>query len=137
MRLIPIHPENIKLALKDVEKYILRGLEFADNKYNLEDIKDLISQNILILWVVYNDESKKPIGCLLTELLEYPQVRALSIFIISGDDLESILTLLPDLIEYAKHVGCKKIEFYGRPGWERVMKSHSFEKTHTVMRLNL
>jgi len=42
-----------------------------------------------------------------------------------------------DLISYAKSVGCRKIELYGRHGWERVLSKLDFVKTHTVMRLNL
>lgn len=137
MKLIPIHPENLSLAWKDVETFLKDGLEHADGKYGLGDIKELISAELLILWVVYNEEKEKAVGCVLTEVLKYPKVQALSIFLLAGNDFTEMLTVFDDLKEYAKGVGCNRIEFYGRPGWENTLKPLSFEKIHTVMRLNL
>lgn len=137
MRLIPIHPDNLKQAWKDVSKYIETGMEYTDGKYVLEDIKEAILTQSLILWVVYNDEEKRAQGCVLTEIYEYPQKRCLMIFLLAGDDFEKIVTLLPDLMEYGKGRGCQCLEFYGRSGWERILAEHNFEKIHTVMRLNI
>lgn len=137
MKLIPVHPDNLNLAWKDVEKYITQGLEYGDNKYKVEDIKQMIETECLILWVVYNDEKNQAIGCVLTEIFDYPQTRCLMIFLLAGDDFEKIVTLLPDLTSYGKSKGCERIEFYGRCGWERILKAYNFEKIHTVMRLNI
>jgi len=137
MRLIPIHPDNLKKAWNDVEGYITRGLEYADGKYTLSDVKQMILDQGLILWVVYNDEEKKAQGCVLTEIFDYPQSRCLMIFLVSGDNFDKIVTLLPDLMEYGKGRGCARLEFYGRPGWEKVLKAQNFEKIHTVMRLKI
>lgn len=137
MRLIPIHPENLKQAWKDVEKYVARGIEYTDDKYSVADIKEAILGQNLILWVVYNDEEKRAQGCVLTEIYEYPQKRCLMIFLLAGDGFDRIVTLLPDLMEYGKGRGCVSLEFYGRPGWEKTLRPHGFEKIHTVMRLNI
>lgn len=137
MKLIPVHPENLHLAWKDVESYVEQGLEHADGKYNAKDIHELIRQEKLILWVVYNTEKVAPAGCIITEVLQYPRVRVLSVFLLAGDDLSQIMTLLDDLIDYGHSAGCKKMEFYGRSGWEKALKSSGFEKIHIVMRLNI
>lgn len=137
MRMIPIHPDNLKQAWRDVEKYIIKGLEHADGKYSLDNIRDMILDQSLILWVVYNDEEKRAQGCVLTEMFDYPQKRCLMIFLLAGDDFDKMVTLLPDLMEYGKGRGCVSIEFYGREGWEKTLKVHNFEKIHTVMRLKI
>ncbi len=137
MRLIPIRPENAHLAWKDIEKHIKSGLEYTDGKYKLEDIYDAIIEQSMILWVVYNDERERAIGCVLTETLQYPRIKALSIFLLAGDNFDEIVLAFDELKEYAKSIGCSTIEFYGRPGWEKILKPHSFVKTHIVMRFNL
>lgn len=137
MRLIPVTPENLKLAWKDVGKYVEQGLEYTDGKYAVNDVRALLGEGLLILWVVYNEEKEKAIGCLLTEVLQYPRVKSLSIFLLGGDDFPQIVEVLEDLKNYARSIECKTIEFYGRAGWEKVLKPYDFEKTHIVMRLDL
>lgn len=137
MRLIPVHPQNLKLAWKDVASFIESALPHGDDKYGLEDIKELIAKELLILWVVYNEDTEKAEGCILTEVLKYPRAQALSIFLLAGNDFSAIVGVFEELMDYAKGVGCSRIEFYGRPGWEKVLKPLNFEKIHTIMRLNL
>jgi hypothetical protein len=137
MKLIVVRPENIDLAWPDVEKYIAQGLEHADHKYNLNDVKEMLHSQSLNLWVVYNEEKQKAMGCALTQVLQYPQLKALSIFLLAGDDFSKMLKFMEELKEYAARIECKTIEFYGRPGWEKMLKAYNFEKIHTVMRLNL
>jgi hypothetical protein len=137
MKLIPIQPDNMKLAWKDVAHHIEKGLEYTHGKYVLDDIKELILSKELTLWVIYNDTIQKAVGCLLTQLLQYPQMRCLSVFLMSADDFDEAVTLLDDLKENAKMAECKSIELYGRVGWEKLLKPFDFEKIHTVMRLSL
>lgn len=137
MRLIPIHPQNLDLALKDVARHIHAALEHSDNKYTYEDVIGLLKAESLILWVVYNDEIEKAIGCLLTETIRYPQRQCLYIFLLGGDDFDGMTQCLDELQEYAKGIGCDSIEFFGREGWERRLQRFQFKKIHTVMSLEL
>lgn len=137
MKLIPIQPENLKLAVKDVGGYLEAALAYTDGKYNLQDTLEMILKGMQVLWVVYNEEKEKAIGALVTEILAYPRSKALCIFLLGGENFEQIVTAFPELKEYAVGVGCKTIEFYGRDGWEKTLNPIGFEKTHIVMRLNL
>ncbi len=136
-RLIPVHPENLEIALKDVNSYIVRGLPYIDGKFFYEDIVKFLSEEELVLWVIYNDKENQACGCLITEVLDYPQIRALSIFLLSADDFSQAVQCLEQLKDYAKRVQCKSIEFMGREGWEKKLEPHNFKKIHTIMRLKL
>lgn len=137
MRLIPIHPQNIDLALKDIGKHIHAALEYANDKYTFEDVVSLVKAESLILWVVYNDDRQEAVGCLLTETIKYPQKQCLFIFLLGGDCFDEIWQCFDELKEYAKGIGCDSLEFYGRPGWEKLLQAFQFKKIHTVMSLEL
>lgn len=78
-RLIPIHPDNLTLALKDVSKYLVKALDYAID-YKLDDVKKFLFSNQMTLWVVYNDDKAKATGCLVTEVTQHPQTQCLTIF---------------------------------------------------------
>jgi len=128
---------NVELALRDVGKHIYAGLEYADSKYNYDDVISLVKAESLILWVVYNDDKQRAIGCLLTETIKYPQKQSLFIFLLGGEDFDEMMECFGELVEYAKGIKCDTIEFYGRPGWERRLRDFQFKKIHTVMSLEL
>ncbi len=136
MKLIPVSPENVHLAWKDVGKYAGEALVYADDKYTVADVHEMLANGLLTLWVVYNDEKDKAVGCLLTEIIEHPRMRVLSIFL-AGGEFSNMILVLDDLKDYALSAKCKNIEFYGRPGWEKTLKPWGFDKIHTVMRLKL
>lgn len=137
MRLIPIHPQNLDLALQDVGKHIHAALEHSNDKYTYEDVMSLVKAESLILWVVYNDDKQKAIGCLLTETIQYPQRKCLYIFLLGGDDFDDMAQCFDEIHEYAKGIGCDSIEFCGREGWEKRLRRFQFKKVHTVMSLEL
>ena len=137
MKLIPIQPENITLAMRDVRGFLESALEYTDGKYNVTDILEHVRSGMQVLWVVYNEEKEKAIGCLVTEILVYPRTKALLIFLLGGSDFSEIVTILDDLKDYAIGVGCKSLELYGRAGWEKILTPLGFDKTHIVMRANI
>lgn len=139
MKLIPVHPDNLNLALKDkdVEQYLVKGVEYLNGKYILEDLIASINKQDMVLWVVYNEDREKCVGCVITETYQFPRLRSLNIFLYAGMDLELCLPLLEELKIYAKGVGCTKIEFYGRNGWERKLKQYGFDNSHIVMECDL
>lgn len=137
MRLIPIHPQNLDLALKDIGMHIHSALKHSNEKYTFEDVISLLKAESLILWVVYNDDKARAVGCVITETVKYPQKQALFIFLLGGEDFEELAQCFGELQEYAKGIGCDSIEFFGRSGWEKRLGDFQFKKIHTVMSMEL
>lgn len=136
MRLIPIAPLNLKMAWKDVEKYIISVLPYMGGKYSLDEIKRLIETEVLILWVVYNDEKKQAVGCLLTQIIDDTQCRCLSIFLVNCDDFSNTFNvILPMIKEYATGIHCEWIELSNWSDWIVNLPQHGFNCIQTVMRL--
>ena len=44
---------------------------------------------------------------------------------------------IDDIAAWAKRQGCKKMEVFARPGWERVLKHKGYVKTHVQIEKEL
>ena len=51
--------------------------------------------------------------------------------------IDTILDYVEDLEAWAKDQGCKKMELFARPGWEKVMKPKGYKKTHVQIEKEL
>lgn len=84
------------------------------------------------LWV--GERDGEPMVAVLTtigpDLLQTMQVTHAA-----GREREAWLHLWADLEEWAKSIGCKRIEAVARPGWERVLKD--MKKTHVILEKRL
>ena len=116
-----------------VEPLIEKALEYSDGKYEIWDIFNSIESKEMQLWLVTED--KKIIGCGVTQIVVYPQKNICLIVLLAGEDFDKWAHFLNEVKEWAKDIGCKSIETYGRPGWERKLKN--WTKIHTVLRINL
>ena len=84
----------------------------------LEDIYKLIQSERYDLWLVM--ESTDVLVAVLTEMLNYPQVKVLRILYIGGNDLDRALEAFDQLELWAKRDGAVRCEVSGRMGWVRV-----------------
>jgi N-acyl-L-homoserine lactone synthetase len=50
--------------------------------------------------------------------------------ITTGEQFERWYDYMDNICEWAKANGCAKMEIFARPGWERILKSKGFTKTH-------
>lgn len=131
----PVKRDDLFNIWNQVVPYLEKALQFSDEKFKIDDILRGCMKQDMMLWVVYNDD--KLSGCFVTELFDYPQDRRLNILLLSGDGFDDIVEHLEKFKEWASANGANAIEMYGRPGWKKVLEPHGFERTHTVMRLNI
>jgi len=75
-------------------------------------------------------------ACVVTEIHDYPQKRAVNIFL-AGGDLDVIRDGMPDVAEYAKAIGATELTMTGRSGWLRALASQGWAKSHVAMRLEI
>ena len=129
MRITRLLKDDLDEFWPDVEYLISSALRYADRKYSSQDILLDLTKGDKQLWVVYTKTDI--VGCVVTEILLYPQEKRLGIFIAAGRDFESWVHLRVDIYAWAKRYGCKTCEFYGRKGWER--KLPSFKLIHICM----
>ena len=105
------------------EHWISSAIKHQDS-YNLSDIKERIEAGIFHIWA-----GKESV--MITEIVEYPRMKALNLLFCGGDYSE-LEQMLPSLEQFAKHFGCKRLYGGGRKGWLRKIKHLGFETEYLI-----
>ena len=71
-----------------------------------------------------------PEGCIITEIMVYPNTKALHVFL-AGGHLEQILHMTKDVTQWAKLQGCSFASFDGRFGWQKPLEKLGW-KPHSI-----
>ena len=108
----------------------------TNGAFAADDIKDLCKQGAMQLWLVV-DETDEVLATVVTELRNYPNFKVCDARIVTGRHMEKWQHHVEDLEIWAKAKGCKKMELFARPGWERVMKPKGYVKTHVQIEKDL
>lgn len=109
-----------------VEGYLKGAADYSFGRYTVEDIKEGLLTKPQNLWIAF--EGDDVYGVVVTAFTYYPKMVALDMVFTGGKELpkwkSEMLTLLQ---RFAKDSGCKIIESYGRPGWEKVFKNDGYK----------
>jgi hypothetical protein len=112
--------------LERCKPWIEAAISYGGGSHTFKDVVDGILTNKMQFW-----PSEK--GCIVTEIIQYPQTRNLHIFL-AGGDLEQILDYNDSLKEYASLQGCDAVTLAGRPGWKKVLKDLGYEQQFIVLK---
>jgi hypothetical protein len=95
-----------------------------------DDVMSCLQIGSMQLW---RDGARK--GIAVTEIQKLPQYDLLLIFMVAGrDPREWLAEGQHQLDSFARAVGCKFIEFIGRPGWEKLCHEHGYTEKFIRMR---
>lgn len=92
---------------------IEKALPYNGGTHTIEDIEAGLAAGRFHFWGAEK-------SAVVTEFVEYPQLRALNVFLIGGE-LNEVRAMAPQIEQYAREHGCKRIQGAGRPGWERAL----------------
>lgn len=108
-----------------IKKWIEDALEYSPGTHDLEDILYAISTGEMQLFANKG-------GCAVTQIVEYPKKKVLFVFL-AGGELDSVISLHDEAMEYAKSRGCDTLMQIGRMGWTRELKKHGWENKSACM----
>lgn len=100
--------------------WVQAALDDAGNTHTLDDIKALIEQGKCQLWL-------GEASALVTDIMDWPQERALLLWLAGGDLDELRGVLRPQAEDFGKRIGCRRSMIIGRQGWARALKEHGYE----------
>lgn len=136
MKVSRVYTKDIETMWPFIEGYMKRAAKYTYGRFEAEDIKEGLLKNPQQLWVAFND--KKIYGAVVTEVTKYPRMTALTVHFLAGIEFESWKEPMLKLVQqFGKDNGCKLIDSYGRPGWEKVWANYGYTKRFIFYELPL
>jgi len=130
MQVSLVPTEYVELVWPNIREYMIGAAEYTFGRFSAADIKgELIRRkNEQQLWVAFEDENNY-YGAVVTEVFQYPQMRALIMHFTGGEKLPRWKKPMLEILQkFARENECDVIESYGRPGWEKVFKKDGYEQ---------
>jgi hypothetical protein len=126
---------DIDQVWADIESYIEGAAKYTHGRYTADDIRQTFKEGGQQLWIAYDD---KIYGAVITEIMEYPQMRALVMHFTGGIQLPKWKNeMLSVLRSFAKDNNCQTIESFGRTGWKKVFSKDGFKSKFMFYELSV
>ena len=109
--------------LQRCSPWIEAALEYSGGTHDFIDVAEGINKGTMQLWPT-------PKGCIVTEIVVYPRKRMLNVFL-GGGELDQILDMHQDVIQWAKAQGCTALTMTGRVGWKKPLAKHGWDQLHS------
>ncbi len=110
--------------------YLAAGITDMDS---LAGVRKAVENRSAQLWVMHH--GNRFIGAIITKITDHDNGRVFTICHLGGTMIRSWMPYFPDLEDYARVNGCKRIVIVGREGFVRLLPG--FRKTATVMEKDL
>lgn len=117
----PIDHSNTQLLVSEffrVKRHIDAALEYAKDTHEPKDILHGVQQGYFQFFPLEK-------SAIVTEIIDYPKITSCRFFLAGGDLIE-LRDAERQVCDWAKTVGCRRVEIAGRPGWERAL--HGYDK---------
>tara|TARA_R110002020_G_scaffold70358_5_gene182589 strand:+ start:1717 stop:2136 length:420 start_codon:yes stop_codon:yes gene_type:complete len=129
--LVPV--TDIRNVWGDISRHIKKATDYTYGRYEEIDVLHGCVTNKFHLWIVYSD-GPEYIGAAITEVLDYPRKKALSVVFLSGDNFSEWMPEIDKkFVEFAKVLDCDFVEACGRAGWERKVKKLGWLKRFSII----
>ena len=136
MQVSIVDTKDIETMWPFIEGYMKRAAKYTYGRFEAEDIKEGLLKQPQQLWIAFDD--KKIYGAVVTEVTKYPRMTALTVHFLAGIEFETWKDPMLKLVQqFGKNNGCKLIDSYGRPGWERVWANYGYTKRFIFYELPL
>jgi hypothetical protein len=137
LELFKFNPNEISSIWPLVEDLIQESCNRAGNFADAIHVKEWLEKGVMDLWIAYDSKEKKVKCVCVTEIRSYPNYKVCDCRITTGKDYKSWVDFMDNVVNWARSLGCKKMEIFTRPGWERVLKHKGFFKTHIQLEKTL
>lgn len=114
-----------------VKNEVERALAGDGGRMTIDDLYAMLDKGTAQIWALHNGDLK---AVMTTQILNYPQIRAVRIITVTGKEMELWLDVLIDTISrWGKEQGADVIDFVGRVGWDKVLSKRGFVNKQIFM----
>ena len=100
-----------------LEPFVIEALEHAGDRYGPDDVLASLTAGKRQMWVPM--DGAEVLGIVITEIIEYPRLKAATVFALAGKRFSEWFCHLEVIEEWARSHGCAVVEMSGRRGWAR------------------
>jgi hypothetical protein len=112
-------------AWQRCKPWIEAALPHTGGTHTIEDVeRDIMSGRMALI--------PRERSAFVVELIAYPRLRALHIFL-AGGDLSELKSFDPHMDRIARSLGCSRVTIAGRKGFARALKDLGFREKWTVL----
>ncbi len=94
-----------------VNGWLADALAYDGGTHTVEDVHAMLAAGQA--QILFHDE-----GVVVTQILQKPRMRVCQVWLAAGT-MHAMRALHPAVIAFAREHGCQRVQFNGRPGWER------------------
>jgi len=110
--------------------FILDAFDQFPGEINEKEVIKNLSTGTWQLWVAWNGEC---VGAAVTCIFNYSDFKAVQIIALGAHNFEDWREEMDRLLDkFGEMHECKRVEFYGRPGWSKRLKNYSFYRIMMV-----
>lgn len=124
--LLGIKKEQIDIVWDLIEPLLETCMEEHDGRFKTENLKDWLINGKMQCWCSVNVENDQIVAVCLTEIINYPCSKRLSIPFIVSNGLKKWEEFLGIILNWGKSLGCEAVELYGSKAWIRIFKNFNF-----------
>ena len=131
--LVPV--DEVRNIWENVSRHVKKATDYTYGRYKEIDVLHDCLIGKFNLWIVYREEEEVDyIGAAVTEVLQYPRKKALSVVFLSGDDFSEWMPEIDKkFVDFATVLECDFVEACGRAGWERKVKKLGWIKRFSII----
>lgn len=107
------------------------ALQGDSGRMSVDDLKQMIESKDAQLWAIHDGDIH---AVMTTQIINYPQLKAVRIITVTGKHSENWLDLLIDTVSrWGAENGAHVVEFVGRQGWKKLLTNKGFGDTQIFM----
>ncbi len=112
--------------LERCRRWIEEALEYTGGTHDYDDVVAAVQTGQMQFWPA-------PLGCAVTEIVLYPKMKALHVFLAGADDMEQLLDMIESAVAWGREQGCTSMTIAGRQGWSKILSKLGWKTVMTVM----
>lgn len=125
MKLEALKADTPLEAMLPYRKMLIEALEHSGGSHTFQNIVDSVQNEVMQFWPMEK-------SCLVTEVINYPRLKTLHIFL-AGGDLEEIKSIDNTLEFLCQEIGADYISLSGRRGWIKALADIGYELSHVTL----
>ena len=113
-----------------------RAAATSHGKERAVDYKGLAENRLAQIWVWLDNDCAVKMA-LVTEIINYPGGAYLRGRAVAGEIIGDWIDSVEIVEDWGREHGCRGVEWAVRPGFEKFLKPHGYEKTHVFLEKSL